>query len=282
MSAQDLDRLVEQALIDHLVDDLSTQVVERLVTRRRTALTLLTGTDVGLGKAVGGLRDLREAGWRLRYVLSGEARDLLTPDRLADLNAEMLAAAVAEAGVPGDLDIDAMLTNCALVMVPALSITTAAKVAACIRDSLPSRLLARALERGVRVIAASDGCCPDVRERAARSFHVTEAYKARMRANIATLKDFGVEIVRARDLGRAVLGPAQTAATLASAGAPVVAPLTAPVPRAVEPVWTGKRIFSRGDAVQWTGSELRLDRGVLVTPAAADELRARNVRVIQG
>jgi len=277
MSTIDLDRIVEQVLADLLVEEISNRVVARLLGRPRSALVLVTGTDIGLGKAMGSLRGLREAGWTLRFVLSAEARRLLTPDRLRDLNAEMLIPFLNEASASGaaEADIETLLAGCGVVVVPALSITTAAKVAVCIRDSLPSRLLARALERGTRVVVASDGACPDVRERAAQLFRVTDAYKARLRATLSTLADYGVEVVRARDLAGAVQGRlAMTAPD--PRGAPVVS-LGAAGPKTL----VEKRVFSRSDAVQWSASELRLAPGVLLTPAAADELRARNVRVSQ-
>lgn len=255
MDIRDLERAVSLAIIDCLAD----RVVETLQARRTAALALFTGTDIGLRQAETSIRTLRDVGWTFRMVLSAGARKVLTAKRLRAFGASPAPDASS--------DVDALLDGCGLLLVPTLSITTAAKVACGIRDSLASRLLARALERGVAVLAASDGCCPDNPERTANGFLVTDAYKARLRSNLEVLQSYGIRLVRAGDLAAAARGaPARAAPAAPPASAASAA---------------GKRIFSRSDAMRCRDGELRLGRDVLVTSLAADELRIRNVRLIQ-
>ncbi|MDR3438610.1 flavoprotein [Telmatospirillum sp.] len=257
MDPKDLERAVYQAVIEYLAE----RVVRKLRDRRKCALALFTGTDLGQRQAVASLQALGDGGWSLRLVLSAGARKVLASERLRELEACGPISSVC--------DVDALLDGCEQVLVPALSINTAAKVAGGIRDSLASELLARALERGLPVVAASDGCCPDNPERMARGFLVADAYKARLRSNLEALQSYGIRLVRAADLAAAVQGaPARTIVGVAA--------------RPMGTTGSGeKRIFSRSDAVQCREGELRLDHDVLVTPAAADELRVRNVRLIQ-
>ncbi|ABC21712.1 hypothetical protein [Rhodospirillum rubrum] len=279
MTDQDLEEIITQALIECLAD----RLVEKLRARQKTALVLFTGTDLGLDKALAALRALREADWTLRFVLSTQARRLITSDRLGEFAAQICDTEV-------DADADALLNGCARVLVPTLSVTTAAKVAGAIGDSLASRLLTRALERGLPIIGAFDGCCPDNPARLAQGFLVNDAYKARLRANLTALRDYGIGLVPAGRLAAAVLGGTPTAvlggtptalipqAAPTTNAAPPVAPIVTASPAGTE---GGKRIFSRSDAVLWRESELRLGRNVLVTPLAVEELRSRNIRLIQ-
>jgi hypothetical protein len=272
MNAMDRAAL-EQAIYQAIVECLADRAIEKLRTSRKRALVLLTGSDLGLQGAMASLGALRDEGWTMRFVLSAGAQIVLTPERMRGCDAGALLAAAFPA--EADTDVDALLGDCGLLLVPTLSMTTAAKVAGGIRDSLASRLVARALERGVAVVAASDGCCPDNPERAARGFMVADAYKVRLRSNLEALQSYGIRLVRAKNLAAAVHGAAATGSVTGNAVS--TEPTGAGVGVAGE-----KRIFSRGDAMRCRdGDLLRLGGNVLVTPLAADELRSRNIRLVQ-
>jgi len=260
-------RELEQAVMEAIVDCLAARVVEKLRGSHRSAVVLFTGTEIGLEPALVSIRTLRAAGWSLRFVLSPRAGRILPAGRLREFGADdIVASAPRDEG--GE---DALLDGSDLVLVPTLSVTVAAKVACCIRDSLASRLLARALERGIEIVAATNGCCPADRERGDKGFDVADAYKARMSANLEALQNYGIRLVRAKALATAVqAGPREVRA--ASAPTPVPGPVAA----------EARRVFSRGAAMRCpAGESLRLDADVLVTPLARDELRARNINLIQ-
>ena len=80
------------------------------------------------------------------------------------------------------------------VIVPALTINTAAKVANCISDNLLTNMISRAMATGKPIVAAVDGCCPDNEVRAKLGFKVTDAYKARMRSNLEALQSYGIHL----------------------------------------------------------------------------------------
>ncbi|ABD86734.1 hypothetical protein [Rhodopseudomonas palustris] len=266
MTREQLEASIAEAIIGCLAD----RVVAAMQARQKRAVVLMTGTDLGLDHIPQALGCLRENGWTLRFALSLQARRHFGAGQLLALGIDVVADTAT--------DLDVLLDGCGSLLVPALTMTTAAKVACGIRDSLASRLMARALERGLPIIAAFDGCCPDNPERQARGFLVADAYKARLRANLQALRDYGVRLVPARKLAVAAqraITPATAIGTQATGG-------VAAMPAAGVAVGAGdRRIFSRNDAVQCQPGELRLGREVLVTPLAADELRIRNVRLIQ-
>ena len=283
-------RALEQAILDAIVECLAERVVERLQARRKVALALFTGTQLGASEAVESLGALRDEGWTVRFVFSETARQTGFPESLNGLGGNFgIDVSSAEPAVAsGNFNEDALLDGCSVLLVPALSINSAAKVATGVRDSVPSRLMARALERGMAVVAASDGCCPDNPQRIDQGFHVADAYKERMRANLDALQRYGVRLERAEKLAHAVR-------KLDMAGAaPVYGPASKQLQHVVSPVLpavpaadmeagatAGKRVFSRSDAVQCRESVLRLGRNVLVTSLAADELRVRSIQLIR-
>jgi len=280
-------RALEQAILDAIVECLADRVVERLQARPKVALALFTGTELGVSEAVKSIAALRDDGWTMRFVFSQTAGQLRLRDSLTGVAGDVSTGQ--PGGTAGDIDEDALLDGCSVVLVPTLSINSAAKIATSVRDSLPSRLVARALERGMAVVAASDGCCPDNARRIASGFHVAEAYKERMRANLEALQGYGIRLARAEKLAHAV-SKVNAAAVPVAAQPARIAPPAVPVatatgaPGAVDgetPAATGKRVFSRSDAVQCRERVLRLGRNVLVTSLAADELRVRNIQLIR-
>ena len=278
-------RALEQAIYEAIIECLAERVLERLQAPRKVALALFTGTQLGASEAVESLGALRDEGWTVRCVFSETARQTGLPESLHGLGVDF--GIDTSSAVSGNFSEDALLDGCSVLLVPTLSINSAAKVATGVRDSVPSRLMARALERGMAVVAASDGCCPDNPQRIARGFHVADAYKERMRANLEALQRYGVRLARAEKLATAVR-------KLAGGAAPVHGPAFKQARHVVSPALlsvsaadmeagatAGKRVFSRSDAVQCRESVLRLGRNVLVTSLAADELRVRSIQLIR-
>ncbi|PRY20061.1 hypothetical protein CLV78_11510 [Aliiruegeria haliotis] len=256
----DLDLLVQKALLDLLSD----RIVERLRIRARSALVLLSGTDLGLRGATASMAQLAARGWRLEIWRSTCAGGLIGAEQLRGLAGGVEPLVPSDAALSPE-EIEACLMRHALVLVPALSLPLAARVAGGLADSALPGLLSGALERGKRVIAARDGCCPANRERLARGLGGTPAYQSMLAGQLERLEAFGVEFVWASRLAEAVSGSAMPA--------PVV-PST-PVERAE------RRVFGWNEAKTVASDTLRLARNVLVTPLAAEELRARSVQLVR-
>lgn len=247
-----LDSMLDRILIDLLSD----RIIERMRARAGSALVLFADTDLGLQPAFEQLHELRRAGWSFEVVHALGALPFVE-DRLVDLDAREARGTVAE-----------MLGRNALVLVPALSVTLAAKVALGIADDPLSALLQGALERNSRIIAVRDAACPNGRERRERGLLPAPAYRKTMSANLQTLSDYGIELSWASRLASAVTGVK-----------PVKVEASAPVSAAT--VAHGASVFGWRDARGFQGTELHLGRDVLVTPLAAEELRNRAIRLVK-
>lgn len=231
----DLDRI--------LIDLLSDRIVAELTARRRRGLLVFAATDLGLEAALRSLSILAEAGWSFEWTAEAALRDGLAsrldwPEATTPVN----------------------LSRSALVLVPALSLTLAAKLALGLADDPLSQLLTEALDRGRRIVAARDGVCPDARDRLTRGLvPATEARRALMHGHLQALAAQGVELSWAASLAATVCGAGVVAAPMQESG-----------------------IFGVQKARAVPGPSVRLGRTVLLTPAANDILKARGIAISRG
>lgn len=185
----------ENALMSTIVEYISDQVVLRYMDAFKKATVLFTGALIGYADAVQALQELKEDGWKLTAVLSRSADEVLGAERIRnDIDPDDIF--VEGAPVNGRQIID----DSQIVIVPELTINTAAKLAACISDNLITNMVTRALHKGIKVVAAVDGCCPDNAVRKSLGFEVTDAYKAKLRSNLADLITFGIVLTTNENL----------------------------------------------------------------------------------
>ncbi|MDO4978229.1 MAG: flavoprotein [Eubacteriales bacterium] len=189
----------ENALMATIVDYISDQVILRYMDACKSATVLFTGALIGYGDAVESLNELKNDGWKLTAVLSKAASEVLTAERIKkDINPDVIY--VEGAPVDGRKIID----DNALVIIPTLTINTAAKIANCISDNLLTNMISRAMSTGKPIVAAIDGCCPDNEVRAKIGFKVTEAYKKRMRRNLEDIQSYGIILTVDKNLSKKV------------------------------------------------------------------------------
>ena len=153
------------------------------------------------------------------------------------------------------------------VIVPALTVNTAAKIAACIADTPAARIISNSMMRGKNVVIARDGCCPENAERAAKGYNMTPALKAKLSANLETLRDFGAALCGCD--------------TLAFKTIKLIEPQSPTAPRArAADFSSSKRVIGRREVVSLpAGSLLRVSKNALVTQLAYDAAYQRGVRI---
>ena len=177
----------ENALMSTIVDYISDQVILRYMDACKKATVLFTGALIGYGDAVAALRELKEDGWQLTAVLSKAAAEVITEERIQK---DICPDVIYVEGAP--VDGRKIVDENALVIIPTLTINTAAKVANCIYDNLITNMIYRAMTAGKPIVAAVDGCCPDNEVRQKLGFKVTDAYKQRLRRNLEDLQAYGI------------------------------------------------------------------------------------------
>lgn len=266
MTAEERYALVEEALARELAE----RVVQKLLDRQKQALVVYTGSNLGSGPALEALRGLRAEGFTFRVLLSHSAANILD------------VGAIRSALEPAALWVDrpeespeALTARYDTILVPALTVNTAAHVASCMADTPAAAIILDGLMRGKNVIAAIDGCCPDNSERAARGFRMAEPLKQRLRDNMETLRSYGARLTTAERLKEKTLKAIRD--VFPTAERPEPARQTAAPAQQSETRFQGKVLSGRSIVNCPLHSTLWVPKGTLVTQLAADEARRRDV-----
>ncbi len=186
---------LQERLMSVIVEYMADEVIRRYVAQCKKALVLYSGALLGFQDALDGLKSLKEQGWKLTIAMSQSAAEIITRERIEE---ELKPEAIVTEGNP--VDYRKLVDENNFVLIPSLSINTTAKVVNCISDNLLTRIISRSMIVGKPIIASIDGCCPDNEQRASMGFHVTEAYKAKLRSNLETLRSFGVILTTSKNL----------------------------------------------------------------------------------
>lgn len=183
-----------------LASELAERVVQKLLERQKRALVVYTGSNMSVESGLEQLRALRAEGFTYRVLLSRSAAGMLdVPAIRSALEPEALWVERAEE-TP-----EVLTAKYDTILVPTLTVNTAAHVAACMADTPAAAIILDGLMRGKNVIAAVDGCCPDNPERTRRGFRMTEALKGKLRENKDTLRAYGARLTTADQLCPAAL-----------------------------------------------------------------------------
>lgn len=282
MTAEALHDLAEEMLARELAE----RVIHKLLERQKRALVVYTGSNMGAADALDSMRKLRSEGFTFRVLMSRSAAGLLDTDaiRTALEPEEFWVDRPAESP-------EALTARYDTIIVPALTVNTAAHVAACMADAPSAAVILDGLMRGKNVVMAIDGCCPDNEERTARGFHMAEPLKQRLRDHMETLRSYGARLTTSDRLCEKTLRAvgsvfAPAAARQTEQRGPTVpakqatpAVLVPPAPQI--PRFSGKVLSGRHIQNWPPHTELRVPKGTLVTQMAQDEARRRDVRIAE-
>ena len=268
MTTEQLRGMADEAFVEILAQ----RVVEKLLARQKQALVVYTGSNIGEAAALEAMGRLRGEGFTFRVLLSRGASGLLDVERLRSvLEPEKLWVETPEE-TP-----EALTARYDTILVPAMTVHTAAHVAACMADTPASAVILDGLMRGKNVVVNIDGCCPDHAERLKRGFHMAEPLKQALRNNLETFRSFGARLTTSGglyDKALRAVGGAQ-ARTAAPAARPEAAPRKQ---EGAARIRLEGRVLS-GRHVQGCPphSTLWVPRETLITQLAADEARRRDI-----
>ncbi len=243
-------------------------------------LILLSGASSGVAAGRDAVSRLARAGHTVTVVLTPSALALLGEDRVRAAGAHEVILPTTWADAPG------LVQQADLVLVPMLSMNTAARLALGLLDNLVSTLVVGALLAGKPVIAIRDGADPD--GNAGRVFGATgaaPALRARLQANLTALASYGVELVSEDEFAAAIDRhlaavqklPAPAVPGSNGAGPPALAARPSP-PAATR---NGAGWITEADLLTMApGSALQLSPGGRLTPLARETAARLGIRVV--
>lgn len=263
MNKEKLKEFVDAAVTEALVNEIVARVLLRLAEAQKRALVVFTGSLIGFEQSMAALKRLGEEGFRFTVYLSESGEALLDLERLR-------RALKPEAVFTGKERIPEQLAaEFATILVPAITVNTAAKLACCVSDTAATRIISNSMMRGKNVIIAVDGCCPDNPERALKGYHMTPSMKAQLRENMEKLKSFGASLTTIERLYEKTMGV--TAGNAQESQTPKG-----------EERFLSKKVVGRKDILENCGCRrIRVSKGAAVTQLAIETAVQYGIAVVR-
>jgi hypothetical protein len=185
--------------IKHLVEEIIKRVAGRLGAdgTQGELVVAFSGTTVGRDDAVNQVRGLIYDGYRILIAFSENAKNLFG----AWIEDQLLGLPFVSPVDPSDWY--SVFAAARAVVVPLLSLNTAARVAGMITETLPANLMLQALASGKPLFVGLNGVRPEDHHWAQRQA-ATPAFRRAALKRVQTLEDFGGHLIPIRNLRREI------------------------------------------------------------------------------
>lgn len=275
---------MDQALIDQIVQQVIDRVLEKMIAAspRQRILMLFSGAGSGYRVGMQAIRWLAKAGHPLTVVLTASARHVIGEENVRQAGAVYLIGDNEWVNAPK------LAREIDLVLMPTLSMNTAAHLALGLMDSLITTLTLGALLAGKSVIAVCDGANPY--GNGGRVFGDTNdpapLLRAKLADNLTTLMGFGIQLVPEESFLLRMANHLYRAAPQAPLAAPPAASLPAttnPPKASLAPVFTTRpgEMLTAGDLLVYpAGATLRLAAGTRLTPLAQEAVFRQQLNLV--
>lgn len=263
-------------LVQRIVDE----VIKRLNNRPKTALVCFTGAAIGYTNGLKAMEKLRKDGWQLKVLVTDSSKQVLDLDKIKKA-----------------LDVDQVYTNENVfelkefvktadeVILPTLTINTAAKIAHGIADTPVLTTISQAIMSGKSFVCAIDGADPDDEVRAKLGMgKVPAGYRKVLRDNLATLGTFGWTLCAAADLYEVCAEKKVSECTTPETAAPKAAEPApaAPVSAPVEGDIIVSHIVSRKDLMTRKGQKVvKVRKDAIITAFAAEAAEEFGMKLVR-
>ena len=268
---------LRKAIVEAIGEEVARRVSAKLIALQKKALVVCTASTMGFSQWLVGLQQLEQEGFTFDLYMSENAAKIL--------QVSAIRSAVSFGKVwlgETELPPEAIAAPYYTILVPAMTVNTAAKVANSFCDNPASRLILNSMMKGKNVIIAVDGCCPDNEERAAKGYRMTEPLKVQLRQNLVRLQEFGAVLTTASKIANKTLRvigasaanvPTATTCGCADLKKTKAAPAAAKVTR---------KVVGRQDVVNLpAGSVLKIPAGSQVTQLAMDIIRVNRIQLVR-
>ena len=181
-----LESIIEESIIDYIVE----KVVEKIINRSKRGLILFTGATIGYSQSIESINKLKRDGWEFDVVMSKSAQEVITVDSVK----KAIGVSNIITNENGSV-IKELLQRNNVIVIPTLTINSAAKIANCISDTLVTNIVSKALISGKPVVASINGCCPDNKER--REIYgdnLSDFHKKRLSNNLEILRSYNIKL----------------------------------------------------------------------------------------
>lgn len=270
MTVDEIKKIVEEVLVSVAAE----KAAERIMEKMKHALVVYTGSMLGFAENLDQLAELKQNGFSFSLYMTDSAEALLDKDRIVKtLEPDEI---IEGRGTEPPETVAAGFEN---FIVPAMTVNTASKIASCMADNWPSRLIVNALMRGRKVVISVDGCCPDNPQRAKLGYYMNDALKAKLRDNKNKMGSYGAVLTTGNSLCRDALQyfAGQHAEQNSSEPASCIAPFESNAASG-----GGKTVIGSDSVIRYAEyGNLVVPRNAIVTALARETAAKYGVRIVR-
>lgn len=274
--------MVEETILELLVQEIVDEVIRRIKNQPKKALVVFTGGTIGFAPAIEAIEKLKKQDkWEIQVALSEAAEEVLSPDKIREV-LKVDKIYTSKSTTPQK----ELYGNADMIIMPVVTINTAAKLATGICDTYVTSLANHAIMAGVPVVGATNACDPDdsVREKIGMG-NSPEAYRQMLKGNIEKLRSFGIDMLPAEEMYQYLSGRENDeTADLVKAVKEQLEPQenkTNNTPKSGKSgiTHTDKRVISRGDVMYCAMNSIPLvvSERAIITEYAKEAMKEFNV-----
>lgn len=265
-----LRKIIEETIIEIISEEIVKEVLRRIEKIPKKALVIFTGGSIGFQESMKQVSRLKEEGWQLKILLSGSAEYVLTKPLIE----KMLGDSQIEIyGESDDKKASYYYSDIDKVVIPVLTMNTAAKVALGISDTLVTNIIAHCLMADIPIVAAKNACDPLNEERISIGMgKANKRYIVTKTNHMSALEDYGIQLVKAKDLYNSA--SKNTGAKLCKQEKKDICSKTA--------TFISKKVLTRADIMEafHQKKDLFVSTKTIVTDAAKDAARGYDVKIL--
>lgn len=174
---------------EKLVREITELVVKRLQAFQSKALVVYTDTVIGAEDTLKALQELKSQGFAFDVLMSRKSYEIQDINEICSvLEPENFWVE------PKREQVEIRSSQYDVVLVPALTVSDAARIAACIADTPDTAVVLDAFMRGKKVVISIDGCCPEHLAAVDEEIRMPEPLKKKLQANLEVLSGFGASL----------------------------------------------------------------------------------------
>jgi len=256
MTNGDLEKLVQMVLAEIARQNQSSKPVSKKV------LAIFSGGIISLDDVLKQMQMLQQEGYQFEVVF--------TPNGKMVVGKQKIQESLGPITVYDDSDLNKvtqLLTDNEAVLVPVMTINTAAKIINGIADNLATSLIMMSLLSGKPVIAVKDACDVNRPSREGMGHNkAAQSYYALLNSTVERLNDYGIELCEALKFADAVQHHFVRKAKEDRKE------------KECQQVFE-KRVLSVND-LPITGRTIRISPGTIITPAAKDVIKERDIEIV--
>jgi len=187
--------IVREVTVSVFADLIFEKLNQELKLRKRKLLVIFSGGAYGFKDSIASIKALIDEGYKTNVVLSKSADKVLGRDLIKNM------LDFDKVYVDGDENIDKFVEESDILILPSLTVNSAAKIACCISDNYLTRAVNNFILMDKIIYASTNSCCPKDDERVFTSMNPSNSfYEKKMIENMETVKSFGVSFSYAKDI----------------------------------------------------------------------------------